>query len=106
MAAPPPLLPVSPSAKSASHWFTQPWKAIQIPFPRSTSCVTVAKSRNLSEPGVPALGHRGAVAPLSEVVGGRLYDARRIVDTRGEGALARPEIRMDIDRRQQCPKQW
>lgn len=69
MAAPPPLPPVSPSAKPASHWFTQPWKAIQIPFPRFTSCVTVAKSRNLSEPGVPALYFRGVVVPLPEVVG-------------------------------------
>lgn len=72
MAAPPPLLPVSPSAKPASHQFTQPWKAIQIPFPRFTSCVTVAKSRNLSEPGAPAFCHRGVTVSLPEVVGGRM----------------------------------
>lgn len=72
MAAPPPLLPVSPSAKPASHWFTQPWKAIQIPFPRFTSCVTVAKSRNLSEAEVSACCHRGVIVSLPEVVGGRM----------------------------------
>lgn len=62
--------PVSPSAKPAPYWFTQPWKPIQIPIPGFRCCVTTGKPCNLSESRVPSLRHGRTTAPPQRFVGG------------------------------------
>lgn len=92
-ASPLPRPPVSPSAKPAPYWFTQPWKAIQIPIPGFPRPVTAGKSCNLPEPGVPSPS-RGNNSASSEVCWRMNGECTARHPHLLGGAPARPRIRM------------